>query len=92
MTEERRRSPYRKVLSGNRAGDQALRMDVAARLARVFEDRKMTIQQLADLAGIHYQTVRETLNHEVDPRLSTLIAIAAVLEIPLTELLKPRAA
>jgi len=92
VTEERRHQPDRKVLNGERAGDQSLRKAVADRIAAAREARGLTIQQLADLAGMHYQTVREALYHQVDPKLSTLIALSAALDIPLTELVKPRAA
>ncbi len=92
MTEERRQQPNRNLLGGDRAGDQQLRHTVAQRVSAARESRKMTIQQLADLAGIHYQTVRETLAGDVDPKLSTLIALSSALDIPLPELLKPRAA
>jgi ribosome-binding protein aMBF1 (putative translation factor) len=97
--DERRQQPDRRVeprggrRAYERAGDQLrIKGAVANRIAEGMRQKGLTILQTAVKAGMDYSTVREAMRGEADPRLSTLVALACVLEIPLAELVTPRAA
>ena len=94
MTDERRSGVDRRIeaLGGRRAGDQRYAGVVAGRLTDAFRASRMTFLQVAVKACMSEKAAREAIKGETDPKLSTIIALADVLRVPLEDLFKPRAA
>jgi lambda repressor-like predicted transcriptional regulator len=87
LTRDRRVQPRE-----DRPGDQSFAGVVSSRLYDGLRAKGWTLEKLALESGMSIKAVRDAVYCQSDPKLSTLITFAAVLEIPLHELMKPHAA
>lgn len=56
-------------------------------LKRARKARRMSLAQVAERSGLHAQAVARAERDGIDPRVSTALAIARALTIPICELL-----
>ena len=59
---------------------------IRMRIAELRRKRDMTARELARATGISKSTILRIEQNEVDPKLSLLLKIATVLDVPITEL------
>lgn len=67
----------------SRERNEAIRERFASNLLRIRRDHGLTQEALADLAGIHRTEVSLLERGKREPRLGTLVKLAAALEVPL---------
>ncbi len=56
------------------------------RIEQVREERGLSRQQLADLVGVHYQTIGYLERDEYSPSLHLALRLSRVLDVPVQEL------
>ncbi|MFL5287154.1 MAG: helix-turn-helix domain-containing protein [Rhodopila sp.] len=66
--------------------------EFAANLSRLRQEKGMTQVDLSDASGINQSHISKPERGVGDPRLSTVLALAAALRVSLFELLPPKAA
>lgn len=63
-------------------------MKLAENLKKEMKERKITVRQLAEKAGVSHGIISEITTGKVDnPRIMTVINIAYALDVPVVELL-----
>ncbi len=65
----------------------AIHRHLATRIRQLARSRKMSMNRLADFAGLGRGYVSDVLAGKKSPTLRTLAKIAGALEVPVTELL-----
>ena len=72
--------------------DNALREKLCSNLSRLLKEerlrQKMSLNLLAEKAGLNRQTVKFIEDEERTPTIDTLLRLTEVLEVPLEDLLK----
>jgi DNA-binding XRE family transcriptional regulator len=71
--------------------DAAIRRHMASRIAEARTRQGWTLQQTADLAGVHYATVVDAEQGRGQARFTTIVLLATALGIPFEALTKPAA-
>lgn len=72
----------------SRERDEGIRARFAGNLLRIRQDRGLTQEALAELAGIHRTEASLLERGKREPRLGTLVKLAAALEVPLDAFLE----
>lgn len=63
-------------------------MSVSANLKRIRDERGLSNQQIADMAGLPLDTIKNVLREGTDSRISTIVAISKALNLTYCELLE----
>jgi len=72
----------------SRERGEAIKQRFASNLLRIRRDQGLTQEALADLAGIHRTEASLLERGKREPRLGTLVKLAAALEVPLDAFLE----
>jgi transcriptional regulator with XRE-family HTH domain len=65
-------------------------MVIRIKLDKIRQERGISLREMAEHTGISKSTIQRIEQNEVDPHLSSLVAIAKFLNVPITNLFEVR--